>query len=375
MRFINKNTGTFLDVSMPDLVKFMLRSDSYIVIKDADFIENEHPRDLGGKFSTAAGGGGGEGSFSPTGKAIAPISTPAKELPVAPTPPKAAKAEPATTTSTASSSKKTTPGYVDKHGYERSPGLDDKERKIEGGFYDNIRKDPKQLISDYHSKYGNIVDPDLVKRLDKNFVEDNTLAAAVHEPSSHLSKLIWKSSLEKKAANNDTSPTLFTAGGSGSGKTEAMGLALDLLGAGKDSLTFDSVLGNFKSAVAKIDQALEITEGNAEVIYTNAPLELAMQLNLRRSRTVRIDTVLAAHIAASNNIRKLSEHYKDNPRVSINVINNLGDPPDMHSGELSDVPDYGDKDKLKEKMLAHARKFIAEGHIKDGEKKLEMLLA
>ena len=36
MRFINKNTGTFLDVSMPDLIKFMLRSDSYIAIKDAE---------------------------------------------------------------------------------------------------------------------------------------------------------------------------------------------------------------------------------------------------------------------------------------------------------------------------------------------------
>jgi hypothetical protein len=201
------------------------------------------------------------------------------------------------------------------------------------------------------------------------------LAAAVHEPSSYLSKVIWKNALEKKAAAGDDSATMFTAGGSGSGKSESEKMARKLLGLKDDALTFDSVLGNFKSATDKIDQTLSITKGNVDIVYTNATLDLAVMLNMKRSRTVRLDTQLDAHIKASENIKKLAEHYKNDKRVNFTVVNNnTGDPPYLTEGKIDQVPTYTDRAALRERMIAFAKKVVAEGRIQDGEKKLKMLL-
>jgi hypothetical protein len=152
-----------------------------------------------------------------------------------------------------------------------------------------------------------------------------------------------------------------------------MDLAKAVLGAPQDALTFDSVLGNFKSATQKINEALDITEGNVDIVYTNAPLELATLLNLKRDRTVRLDTIAEAHLKASDNIKKLAEHYKDNPRVKISVINNAGVPADLSEGKLEDVPTYS-AEGMKEKITEAAKKLVAEGKVKDGERKLKMLL-
>jgi hypothetical protein len=96
---------------------------------------------------------------------------------------------------------------------------------------------------------------------------------------------------------------------------------------------------------------------------------------MKRSRTVRLDTQLDAHIKASENIKKLAEHYKDNPRVNFTVVNNnTGDPPYLTEGKLGDVPTYSDRAAMRERMIAFAKKVVAEGRVQDGEKKLKMLL-
>ena len=242
-------------------------------------------------------------------------------------------------------------------------------------FYNQIQKNEDKLIEQYHKDFGNKIDPDDVKKLDPEFRKDAALAAAVHEPSSYLSKVIWQKSLSKKKEQNDISPVMFTAGGSGSGKSEAMKISKQALDIKDDALTFDSVLGNFDKSTKKIDEALNGQDGNIDIVYTNAPLELATLLNLKRDRTVRLDVLVEAHAQASDNIRKLAEHYKDNQRVSINIVNNKGYPPDIAVGELSDVPKYTDRAEIRERLIKHAKQLVAEGKIPDGERKLKMLLA
>jgi hypothetical protein len=168
---------------------------------------------------------------------------------------------------------------------------------------------------------------------------------------------------------------MFTAGGSGSGKSEAMGLAKKELGLKEDSLTFDSVLGDFDKSTKKIQEALDGQKGNIDIVYTNAPLELATQLNLKRDRTVRLDVLVDAHIKASENIKKLAKHYEGNERINISVVNNTGDPPDLAVGRLSDVYTYRDREAIKKRLIKHAKQLVKEGKIPDGERKLKMLLA
>ena len=356
------------------------------------FHESDHPRAANGQF-----GSGGMHAVSQDphtqAKTTASITTPASKEALANKVPSHLVAKKKEVTSTAKSSKSKNQfavgrNRVDAHGFERSPDLNPKERAIETAFYEAILDHTPELIAQYKKDFKNVIDPDKVKTLDPKFKKDNSLAAAVHEPSSYLSKVLWKNALEEKAAKGDTSPTLFTAGGSGSGKSEAMEIAKSLVGAEKDALTFDSVLGNFKSAVEKIQQAIDITKGNIDIIYTNAPIETATKLNLKRGRTVRMKTLMDAHIKASSNIKALQEKYKDNPRVKITVVNNLGEPEDMHKGELSDVPTY-EIEGMRDRVINHAKKLVAEGQITEkeivngketgnlidvGAKKLKMLL-
>lgn len=344
---------------------------------DAEWKEEKHPRAKNGQFGSGGAGAAPKSESESKKKEVA--SDPAKAEKKSPEsaqqnlPLEQGKEQ--TKQGTQKVQKLPNGGYIDKHGFERSPNLTPKERRIEGTFYTAIRNNEKALIEKYQETNGNIIDPDSVKKLDPRFAKDSSLAAAVHEPSSYLSKVIWKNALEKKAAAGDESATMFTAGGSGSGKSESEKMARKLLGLKDDALTFDSVLGNFKSATDKIDQTLSITKGDVDIVYTNASLDLAVMLNLKRSRTVRLDTQLDAHIKASENIKKLAENYKGNKRVNITVVNNnTGDPPYLTEGKLGDVPTYSDRAAMRERMISFAKKVVAEGRIQDGEKKLKMLL-
>lgn len=344
---------------------------------DAKWEEEKHPRAKNGQFGSGGAGAASKPESETKKKEVA--SEPAKAEKKSPEsaqqnlPLEQGKEQPKQGTQKVQ--KLPNGGYIDKHGFERSPNLTPKERRIEGTFYAAIRNNEKALIEKYQETNGNIIDPDSVKKLDPRFAKDSSLAAAVHEPSSYLSKVIWKNALEKKAAAGDTSATMFTAGGSGSGKSESEKMARKLLGLKDDALTFDSVLGNFKSATDKINQTLDITKGDVDIVYTNASLDLAVMLNMKRSRTVRLDTQLDAHIKASENIKKLAEHYKDNPRVNFTVVNNnTGDPPYLTEGKLDQVPNYTDRAAMRERMVSFAKKVVSEGRIQDGEKKLKMLL-
>lgn len=349
----------------------------------AEFTESKHPRANNGQFGKGAGGTKSPKSQSASHKeasaskeALAnkvPSHLVAKKKEVTAT--TKSKNEPSTHTRKINS-------LIDSNGFQRSPDLSPKERMVESKFYNVIEKNIPQLWAKYKEKNGNIIDPDKVKELSPDFEKDKSLAAAVHEPSSYLSKVFWVNALKEKAANGDTSPTLFTAGGSGSGKSEAMDVAKALVGAKENALTFDSVLGNFESATQKINDAIDLTKGNIDVVYTNAPIETATKLNLLRGRTVRMATLMKAHIKASANIKELQAHYKDNPRVQITVINNLGEKEDMHVGNIKDVPTY-EVEGMRDRIINHAKKLVAEGQITEkqgkkdvdvGAKKLKMLL-
>jgi hypothetical protein len=345
--------------------------------QDAEFVESDHPRAKNGQF----GSGGHAVSQDPhsQAKTTAPITTPASKEAMANKVPShltAKKESPKASGKTAKSRNPFPVGSnkVDIHGHERSPDLNPKERAIETAAFEAIDNHTPELISEYKEKFGNEIDPDKVKELFPEFAKDKSYAAAVHEPSSELSKVIWRNALKEKGDAGDTSPTLFTAGGSGSGKSEAMKVAKSLVGAKDDALTFDSVLGNFKSATDKIQEALDLTKGPVDIIYTNAPIETATFLNLKRDRTVRMKTLMDAHIKASANIKALQEHYKDNPRVRISIINNQGAGlENMVEGKLSDVPTYS-IEGMRERILNYATKVVAENKIFNGPKKLKMLL-
>lgn len=344
---------------------------------DAKWEESKHPRAKNGQFGKGGAGAASKSESEKSESSSSSVASQSKSEQGKQAAPKATGKYDLSKTKELANG-----GYIDKQGFEHSPNLSENERAIEDAFYREILKDTPKLIASYKKEFGNVIDPDLVKKLDPSFAKNPALAGAVHEPSSYLSKVIWKNALAEKKNSGDKSPVLFTAGGSGSGKSEAMGLAKDILKAPEDALTFDSVLGNFDKSTQKIQEALDGQDGMVDIVYTNAPLELAVKLNLQRGRTVKLDTQINAHFQASENIRKLADHYKDNPRVKITVVNNNSDPASLKEGKLSDVHDYSDKAAVRARMVAHATKLVQKNllhdhngkTLKDQKSKLKMLL-
>lgn len=229
--------------------------------------------------------------------------------------------------------------------------------EIEAEAFQHVREKGDELIAKYVSAFGKVVDPDQVKQMFPVFVADPSLAAAVHEPSSELSKKIFTEMLRRNAGR----PVVFTAGGGGSGKSEAMPIAMAVAGLSEPGLTFDSTLSSAKSAIKKIDEALA-SGAPVEIVYTNRPVDLAFRFAMSRSRVVPLTVLAHAHVGASNTIRALDEHYRSNPNVVIRVINNLGDLEDMHEGRIADVPKY-DYNQVERNLHDIAEQALAEGTI------------
>lgn len=259
-------------------------------------------------------------------------------------------------------------GGKDERGYERGPGLPKAEREVEQHFIDAIHEHKDHLINAYHANNGNVIDPDLVKGLSPHFANNPDLARAVHEPSSFLAKEIYSQALERKAAAGDKSPTLFSAGGGGSGKSATRPVAEAAFGADPNGIFYDSTLSGFGSATKRIDEALAKTEGDVGIVYTNTPISTALEFNAGRTRTVSIDTLLHAHVGASDTIRKLAEHYADNPRVQIAIINNKrGETPQV--GNVADVPKYN-AFEIRQQLVDQATDLLESGKIDQTKYKL-----
>lgn len=217
----------------------------------------------------------------------------------------------------------------------RAPRLSAEQRAIETAAYDRVIANPQDAIGEYFQRFGKVIDPDNVKKMFPEFEADPSLAAAVHEPSSYLSKMIYAEALKQ----NDGSPVIFTAGGGGSGKSEAMPMALAASGLSDGGIVFDSTFSSFRSAVQKIDQALE-SGAPVAILYTNRHIEGAFKFAMGRDRVVPAGVLSRAHVGASDTIRALAEHYRDNPNVAISVVNNHGVKSQMTLGSIDDVFKY-----------------------------------
>lgn len=156
-----------------------------------------------------------------------------------------------------------------------------------------------------------VIDSDTIKKAHPDY--DPNKPNLLHDESSALSK-----ELTKKAVDEDTSGLFrVTGGGAGSGKTEAVLRRIR----SQPSVIFDGVLGNFDSAVTKIDYAL--SKGKRVEIYpVYAPIELATLFNKLRSRSVPDAELVAGHYGFRDTIPQLIAKYGN--KIKIKPYENTG---------------------------------------------------
>lgn len=176
------------------------------------------------------------------------------------------------------------------------------------------------------SEGGKIINTDVARELFPEYRQARSIhSPSVHEPASALTKELYARKLAEPDPNGLNMVT-FTAGGTGAGKTTALGavpLASKIVEVSQ--IVYDTNLATFASAVKKVDQALAAGK-QVNIMYVGADPEEALRRALHRAtrtgRTVPLEEHAKTHQGSAETIAKMMEHYQGNDQVQFVILDN-----------------------------------------------------
>jgi hypothetical protein len=224
-------------------------------------------------------------------------------------------------------------------------GLTDAQREIERNLADKIEGNLDESIREYMSQHdaegGKVLNTDTARELSPEYRADRTQSAAVHEPASWIVKEMYARKLKEAPAEGEKSYVLFTAGGTGAGKSSGLKV---LSGVKEEAqIIYDTNMNGLDSAASKIDKALAAGK-DAHIVYTwrdpvDALVNGALPRAERMGRTVPITEHANTHVGAAKTIKELAKKYEGNPRVVLQVIDNSHGKNGARLGSIDQVPD------------------------------------
>jgi hypothetical protein len=212
---------------------------------------------------------------------------------------------------------------------------------IESAYFDRLQNDYPGLAAEYSqlpsTDNGRILNTDDAREMSPEYRMDRTRSADVHEPSSAFVKQMYAEKLSQDTPPGKHNSVVFTAGGTGAGKTtglqEAQKVNQNIQNA---EIVYDTNMNSFDSADKKIQQALKAGR-NASIIYTyrdpvealeNGALKRAsrMEAEMGTGRTVPIDEHFKTHAGSREVMEQLQSKYGDDHRFHLMVIDNSRGP-------------------------------------------------
>jgi hypothetical protein len=240
---------------------------------------------------------------------------------------------------------------------------------------DKLRTDYSRAVQEYSehpdTKGGTVLNTDIARELSADYLADRTRSADVHEPASAFVKRLYAEKLAGPTPEGTERRVMFTAGGTGAGKTTAVNqlTAED----GTPEITYDTNMNSMASSVKKIEQALAAgREVRIAFVYAD-PLQAFEQAIGRANRqkakfgsgrTVPIADHADTHIGVAKVIRELAEKYKDDPRVGFTFIDNSRGRGNAAVVDLREIPVVSDNG-LRESLEAAAREAHRSSRIDD----------
>ena len=208
---------------------------------------------------------------------------------------------------------------------------------IEQEYFSRLQTDYPGLVQQYQqlmeSDEGRTLNTDVARELSEHYRADRTKSADVHEPSSAFVKRLYADKLANPTPKDRHPTVVFTAGGTGAGKTSGMEMAKKVdPRLGKAELVYDTNMNSFDSADKKIRQALD-AKRKVDIVYTyrdpvealeNGALKRAkrMEETMGTGRTVPLSEHMKTHLGARQVIEQIAAKYRNNPQVQIRVIDN-----------------------------------------------------
>ena len=211
------------------------------------------------------------------------------------------------------------------------------QNPIEQSYFDRLANDYPGLAAEYaalpQTEGGTILNTDDAREMSPEYRADRTKSADVHEPSSAFVKQMYAEKLSKPTPPGKDNTVVFTAGGTGAGKSTGMQMARGASDELKRAeIVYDTNMNTFESADKKIKQALKAGR-KVNILYTyrdpvealrNGALKRAarMEQELGTGRTVPIDEHFRTHAGSREVMEKLQDKYGDDPRFHMVVIDN-----------------------------------------------------
>lgn len=204
------------------------------------------------------------------------------------------------------------------------------DEQVKSDAVAHVASNSDELVKSYIKENGNYVGADEAKELMPGYSQDRSTSDLVQKGASQLAEKVYDHLLEvNQGEGNNT--VLISGGGTGSGKSSA--IRESGIDPKKYSVVFDSNTANFESAKARIDKALA-KNYDVSLVYVHAPVDKAYDRVLDRAeqkaakpgggRPVSAQGHIDMHHGGIDTLVKLQEEYKDNPNVSIRIIDNSG---------------------------------------------------
>lgn len=241
-------------------------------------------------------------------------------------------------------------------------------------------EDPDQLMRDYaaleDSAGGTVLNTDTARELSPEYLADRTRSADVHEAASDTVKTIYERKLAAPTPEGFDRTVLFTAGGTGAGKTTAI-RAMQ----GFDhppEIVYDTNMNTLSSALDKVESALAANR-NVSILYVyRDPVEALTGGALPRAerqakrfgtgRTVPLTEHAKTHIGVRPVMEALAQRYKGNPRVSIQAFDNSRGRDQGQFSELADLPKV-EQNGLHERLQAALEAEHQAGRVSDATRR------
>jgi hypothetical protein len=233
------------------------------------------------------------------------------------------------------------------------PQLAQSGNPIEAAYFDRLQNDYSGLAQEYAAlpttDGGRILNTDDAREMSPEYRADRTRSADVHEPSSAFVKQMYAEKLSNPTPAGRDNLVLFTAGGTGAGKTTGLQMVQDAHPDIKNAeIVYDTNMNTFDSADKKIQQALSAGR-KVGIVYTyrdpvealeNGALKRAsrMEADLGTGRTVPLDEHFKTHAGARDVMERLQEKYGDDHRFSMMVVDNSRGPKKAVVSSLDKLP-------------------------------------
>ena len=277
--------------------------------------------------------------------------------------------------------------YPGKLGIAKGKNLSAQERMVEDRFATYLETHTDEAIALYTKKYGKEINTDNARELSIDYApggpdaEDpasklarTKWSAAVQEPSSALTKEIYRRALQKIPAKDQRKQVVFTAGGAGVGKTTSIqqipGLSRAVDAA---EMIYDTTLSNLKSSMDRVSQAVAAGRMVSIIFVYRDPIDSFVGGVLPRAermgRTLPLEVFLDTHIGAADVLEKIAAAYGGNDRVAIAVIDNSRGRGNAAPSEIGFVKNAAGKYR-REELKAKLSKALDEAYEKGkkGEK-------